>query len=93
MNYRKLKGLTSRDKWGNITEISQVEDDIIWIATYREHSHPSCINRPIWRDDYYREPTLHGGKDRVIEELKNCGFDLDKIEKEMDYRKRNGFIL
>ena len=82
MNYRQLKGLESQDLWGNKTEITKIEDDIIWISTYRKHSHPTCISRPIWRDDYYGEPTLLGGKDRVKEELKVCGFDLDELEKQ-----------
>ena len=82
MNYRNLKGLESKDLWGNRTKVTNVEDDIIWISTYRKHSHETCISRPIWRDDYYDEPTLLGGRDRVKKELNICGFDLDELEKQ-----------
>ena len=61
---------------GNKTKISKVEEDIIWISTYRKHSHPTCVSRPIWRDDFYGEETLKGGKERVKQELKMCGFDI-----------------
>ncbi|EGT5649375.1 hypothetical protein [Clostridium botulinum] len=77
MNYRNLKGLESEDKWGNRTKIIDVDTDVIVIATYRNHCHDTCITRQIWRDDYYGEPTLHGGYNRMKEELKICGFDLD----------------
>ena len=40
MNYRNLKGLESEDLWGNRTKVTNVEDDIIWISTYRKHPHP-----------------------------------------------------
>ena len=77
MNYKILEGLISKDKWDNKTQISSVESDVITIQTFRKSGHNDCIHREIWRDDYYGEPYLHGGEDRVKEELKLCGFDLD----------------
>lgn len=84
MNYRKLEGLESEDKWGNKTKIIDVDSDVIVIATYRNHCHDTCITRQIWREDYYPEPILLGGYERMKEELLNCGFDLDKIKQNVD---------
>jgi hypothetical protein len=83
MNYRKLKGLESKDKWGNETKIIDVDTDVIIIATYRNHKN-NCTTREIWRDDYYPEPSLHGGYERMYEELELCGFDLDILKENID---------
>jgi hypothetical protein len=88
MNYRKLEGLEGVDKWGNKTKIIDVDTDVIVIATYRGKGYDNCITRQIWRDDYYPEPTLHGGYDRMKEELLICGFDLDTLNKiELKYNQ------
>lgn len=72
---KKLRGLESKDIWGNKTEITSVDYDTVTIATYRSHSHPTCVSRSIWRSDAY-EKDIQGGIERMAEEFKICGFNL-----------------
>lgn len=77
--WKDLVGLESQDKWGNPTKINSVYNYYITILTFRD-SYKS-LNRDIYLDDLDDYGDIKGGRERVLEELRLCGFEVEFIER------------
>lgn len=69
-----LEGLESKDKWGNKTIVAWVNSDEINIKT-------SGIGGAAFGRLFYLDNRFKGGRERVLEELALCGFEVEFIEK------------
>ena len=80
--WEDLVGLESKDKWGNPIRVNSVSGYYISLTTPRTlltfRDSDKSLNRYIYLDDY---EDIKGGTERVLEELKMCGFDVEFIKK------------
>lgn len=76
-DWNELVGLEGVDRWGNKTKITGASMVHIEIATCREESSFSCFRQ------IYLETAvgIKGGRDRVLEELRECGFNIRYVGK------------
>ncbi|HHT96340.1 MAG TPA: hypothetical protein GXZ90_00370 [Clostridiales bacterium] len=80
--WEDLVGMHSEDKWGNKTEVYNIYGITIMLKSYRKAY--KSENRSIYLDenvDGLSISGIKGGRERVLEELKMCGFDVEFIKK------------
>ena len=76
--WEDLLFMESEDQWGNSTQIGEVSEGFIEIATLDQCVFINHQVRRIYTDA--PENYVRGGIERVLAELKMCGFDVEIIE-------------